>query len=159
MSSGGWGIWLSKESDEFNVSLDYLASSVLTVCEDAKWASFVFYVNNFVMGDIDGRDPVRKLKNDIEVGLSEESDKRKRFFRAHAPLWAVLEELREKHPDFIQKYCKLKNFRYANGLLPEKLSLEQMAGLLGEVTGGEDVQRLFKKYRIGQKSGKWRIAL
>ena len=72
------------------------------------------------------------------------------WYRAHAPLWAALEELRAKQPKLIIDYCKLKNKRFAEGKLPKKLSLDLMASLLSEVTGA-DASALFKKYGVKPK--------
>ncbi len=146
--TGGWGVGLGKGSDDFEISLDYLASSVLTVCEEPKWTSFVFYVNRLVEGKAEGVDPTSRLRSDIRKGLLQEGERRRdRWYRSHAPLWAVLEELRSKHPTFIFEYCTLKNRRFAEGKLPKRLSWEQMADLLREVTR-EDVSGLFKKYGV-----------
>ena len=147
--TGSWSIGLSKGAERYEMSLDYLASSVLTLCEEPKWASFVFYVNRLVEAKAKGIDATPRLKDDIRKGLSkdDENAESNKWYRSHAPMWAVLEDLREKHPAFILKYCNLKNKRYAEGELPERLSLDQMAALLGEVTG-EDVAGLFKKYGV-----------
>lgn len=145
---GSWGIGLAKGADKYEMDLDYLAASVLTVCEDANWCSFVFYVNRFVMGDLEGIDPVPQIRMDIRRGRSNAEEDS--WYRDITPMWAVFEELREKHPTFILDYCNLKNRRYVEGKLPPKLSLEQMAGLLGEVTG-ENVSALFAKYDIRER--------
>lgn len=145
--TGSWLIGLAKGRDTYEMSLDYLAASVLTVCRDANWGSFVFYVNRLIEGEAKGQDPIPQLKKDIQRGLAKDGDERDKWYRAHAPLWAALEELREKHPDFIQKYCVLKNRRFAEGRLPQQISLEQMASILGEVTG-ENVAEIFGKYGV-----------
>jgi len=142
-----WLVTLAEGRDTYEFSLDYLAASVLTVCEDAKWASFVFYVNKFVEGDAKGQNPVSEIKRNIEKGLSKDGGDGNRWYRAHAPMWAALEELRENHPDFILKYCTLKNKRFAEGKLPAKLSALQMAELLSEVTG-EDAVGIFARYGL-----------
>ncbi|MCQ2391593.1 MAG: hypothetical protein MJ240_09230 [Kiritimatiellae bacterium] len=151
--TGSWAIGLAKGYDQYEMSLDYLASSVLTVCEDANWASFVFYVNRFVHGQIKGVDPIPQLKKDIERGLSKDGDDNEGWYRAHAPMWAALEELRKRNPRFIKAYCTLKNARYAKGQLPKEISLDQMAALLSEVTG-EDVAEIFKKHGVKDESAR-----
>ena len=142
-----WSISLAKDSDAYEFSLDYLASSVLTVCEEPNWGSFVFYVNKFVEADAKGQNPAPQLRRDIEKGLSDDGGDNNSWYRAHAPLWAALEDLRAKHPKLILDYCKLKNKRFAEGKLPKKLTLDQMAALLGEVSGA-DASALFKKYGV-----------
>ena len=145
--TGEWSLSLAKDRDTYEFSLDYLASSVLTVCEEPNWGSFVFYVNKFVEADAKGQNPVPQLKRDIAKGLSDAGGDDNSWYRAHAPLWAALEDLRAKHPKLILDYCKLKNKRFAEGKLPKKLSLDQMASLLSEVTGA-DASALFKKYGV-----------
>ena len=145
--TGEWSLSLAKDRDTYEFSLDYLASSVLTVCEEPNWGSFVFYVNKFVEADAKGQNPVPQLKRDIAKGLSDAGGDDNSWYRAHAPLWAALEDLRAKHPKVILDYCKLKNKRFAEGKLPKKLSLDQMASLLSEVTGA-DASALFKKYGV-----------
>ena len=146
--TGSWSIGLSKGADRYEMSLDYLASSVLTLCEEPKWASFVFYVNRFVEAKAKGIDAAPRLKEDIRRGLEEDDeDGKNNWYRSHAPLWAALEDLRAKHPKLILDYCALKNKRFAEGKLPKKLSLDQMASLLSEVTGA-DASALFKKYGV-----------
>ena len=65
--------------------------------------------------------------------------------RRYAPMWAALEELREKHPTLVLDYCNLKNSKYAKGELSQKISADQMVALMGEVTG-EDAAAIFKKH-------------
>ncbi|MCQ2390191.1 MAG: leucine-rich repeat domain-containing protein [Kiritimatiellae bacterium] len=142
-----WSLSLAKDRDTYEFSLDYLASSVLTVCEEPNWASFVFYVNKFVEADAKGRNPTAELKQDIAKGLSSKGGDDNQWQRAHAPLWAALEELRAKRPSLIKDYCNLKNKRFAEGKLPKKLSLDEMAALLREVTG-MDAAKLFEKYGV-----------
>lgn len=149
--TGRWTIGLAKGAERYEMSLDYLASSVLTLCEEPKWVSFVFYVNRFVEAKAKGIDATPRLKEDIRRGLEEEDgDGKNSWYRAHAPLWAALEDLRAKHPKLILDYCKLKNKRFAEGKLPKKLSLDQMAALLSEVAGA-DASALFKKYGVKPK--------
>ena len=146
--TGNWSIGLSKGADRYEMSLDYLASSVLTLCEEPKWASFAFYVNRFVEAKAKGIDAASRLKEDIRRGLeATDEDGNDSWYRSHAPLWAVLEDLRAKHPKLILDYCVLKNKRFAEGKLPKKLSLEQMAVLLREVSG-ENASELFSKYGV-----------
>lgn len=95
-----------------------------------------------------GIDAAPRLKEDIRRGLEEDDeDGKNNWYRSHAPLWAALEDLRAKHPKLILDYCALKNKRFAEGKLPKKLSLDQMASLLSEVTGA-DASALFKKYGV-----------
>ena len=152
--TGRWSIGLSKGADRFEMSLDYLASSVLTLCEEPKWASFVFYVNRFVEAKAKGIDAVPRLKEDIRRGLEDDDeDGKNSWYRSHAPLWAALEDLRTKHPKLILDYCALKNKRFAEGKLPKRLSLDQMAALLSEVSG-ENASELFNKYGVKDSNAK-----
>ena len=152
--TGRWSIGLSKGADRFEMSLDYLASSVLTHCEEPKWASFVFYVNRFVEAKAKGIDAAPRLKEDIRRGLEDDDeDGKNNWYRSHAPLWAALEELRTEHPNLILDYCALKNKRFAEGKLPKKLSLDQMAALLSEVSG-ENASELFNKYGVKDSNAK-----
>jgi len=146
-------VGLAKGSDEWEMDLTLLASKVLTVCRDAGGGVFSIYVDRFVTGDVKGTDPIPELKEQIRQGLAKEGDetvkddRRLWLWRKFAPMWTVFEQLRAKHPTFILDYCKLKNARYAEGKLPATLSMDQMAALLGEVTG-ENVAELFKEHGV-----------
>ncbi len=144
----GWEIYLPKNRDEFDTKLDYLASSILTVCPDAMWEGFAYYVNRLVKGTKNGEDPTPWIKDDIQRGLEgiDSAEYDSRFYRAYAPMWSALEELRAKHPTFILDYCTLKNREFAKGDLPY-MSPKKMVDLLREVTR-EDVMKLFKKYNV-----------
>ena len=151
---GHGNIGLARDSDKYEFALDWLAASVLTVCEEPNSSSFQQYVKRFMEGETKGQDPVPQIKKDIKAGLAMEGDgRRKRYPYMHTSMWAVFEELREKHPKFMQEYYQLKNSRFAEGRLPEKLSFDQVAGLLSEVTH-ENVTELFKKYGIGADPSK-----
>ena len=142
---GCGNIGLAKDSDKYEFALDWLAASVLTVCEEPNSSSFQQYVKRFLEGEAKGQDPVPQIKKDIQDGLAMEgADRRKKYPYMHTSMWAVFEELREKHPKFMQEYYQLKNSRFAEGRLPEKLSFDQVAGLLSEVTH-ENVTELCKK--------------
>ena len=151
---GCGNIGLAKDSDKYEFALDWLAASVLTVCEEPNSSSFQQYVKRFLEGEAKGQDPILQIKKDVQDGLVlEGADRRKKYPYMHTSMWAVFEELREKHPKFIQEYYQLKNSRFAEGRLPEKLSFDQVAGLLSEVTH-ENVTELFKKYGIGADPSK-----
>ncbi len=145
-------IGLAKGSDKWDMDLTLVANKILTVCHDD--VGFHLYVNDFIEGDVKGVDPVPEVKEMIRRGLAKDgdakTDRRLGVWRKYAPMWSVFEELRERHPTFILDYCKLKNSRYAEGKLPQRLSFDQMADLLGEVTG-ENMVELFKKYGVGRR--------
>ncbi len=145
-------IGLAKGSDKWDMDLELVASEILTVCHED--VGFSLYVNDFVRGDAKGIDPVPGIKEMIRKGLSKEGDAKKdvrlRVWRKYAPMWSAFEELRARHPKFMLDYCNLKNSRYAEGKLPQKLSFDQMADLLGEVTG-ENMVELFKKHGVGSR--------
>ena len=148
-------IGLAKGSDKWEMDLALVAELVLTICRED--VGFGLYVNDFVRGDEKGVDPVPGIKEMIRKGLSKKGDEkidgRLRVWREYAPMWSVFEELRERHPNFMLDYCNLKNSRYAEGKLPQKLSFDQMADLLGEATG-ENMVELFKKYGAGRRESK-----
>ena len=146
-------IGLAKGSDKWEMDLPLVASKILTVCSESDSAAFSIYANDFVRGEVDHRDPIPKIKEDIRKGLGQdevENEREKRrlgVLRKLAPTWAAFEELREKHPTLVLDYCNLKNSKYAKGELPQKISMNQMVALLGEVTG-EDAVAIFKKHNV-----------
>ena len=150
--SSQFTIGLAKGSDKWDMDLTLVANKILTVCDDD--VGFHLYVNDFIRGDVKGIDPVSEVREKIMRGLAKDgdakTDRRLGVWRKYAPMWSVFEELRKNHPTFILDYCKLKNSRYAEGKLPQKLSFDQMADLLGEVTG-ENMAELFKRYGVGRR--------
>ena len=145
-------IGLAKGSDKWEMDNTLLASKILTVCREDDGAALHIYANEFVDGAVKGVDPIPALKEDIRQGLEKSDDGAEKKGRLEvlcrlAPMWSVFEELRKEHPTFILEYCNLKNSRYADGRLSERVSFAQMIGLLAEVTG-EDVLGLCKKYGV-----------
>ena len=152
-------IGLAKGSDRWDVDITLVASKVLTVCRDGDDGTFGIYVDRLIEGEVKGIDSTRQIREDICRGLgkvdkaAEGEDTRLELWRKFAPMWSVFEELRERYPTFILDYCNLKNARYAEGKLPQKLSFDQMVDLLGEVTG-ENMVELIKKYGAGRRASK-----
>ena len=148
-------IGLAKGSDKWDMDITLVANRILTVCDDD--VGFHLYVNDFIRGDVKGIDPVPEVKEMIRKGLAKDgdanTDRRLGVWREYAPMWSVLEELRERHPTFILDYCNLKNTRCAEGKLPQKLSFDQMVDLLGEVTG-ENMAELLMKYGAGRRASR-----
>lgn len=135
-----------------------MAFRILTVCEEADWAGLTLYAGDFVWGDIDHDDPISRVKEDIRKGfeLARTGEKVTGLLwatRRYAPMWAALEELREKHPMLLLDYCNLKNSKYAKGELPRKISADQMVALMGEVTG-VDAAAIFKKHGAGEMTSR-----
>lgn len=158
---GKFNIGLVKDGDRWDLAKDYyliMAFRILTVCEEADWAGLTLYAGDFVWGDIDHDDPISRVKEDIRKGfeLARTGEKVTGLLwatRRYAPMWAALEELREKHPMLLLDYCNLKNSKYAKGELPRKISADQMVALMGEVTG-VDAAAIFKKHGAGEMTSR-----
>ena len=138
----------------FDMSLGYLSSAILTRLSEPTWTDFAFYVNYFLNEALGkGGDAAAKVNDDIEKGRTAEGKSRKDYsslgefqwatqMKRRWKLWKAFEEVRAKDQEFMLKYCNIKNRRFDERNIQEKITWRQMAELMGEAVGF-DVMEIF----------------
>ncbi len=154
-----WKGYLPSGRNEFNISLDYLCSAILTRVSEPSWTDFAFYVNRFLSDAVRGGSTAEeKILDDIKVGKEAEGKTRDDYsslgesqwaaqMKRRWKMWTALEEVRAKDKGFILKYCNLKNQRHAAGKGEKKITWRQMAELMGDAVGF-DVVEIFTRHGV-----------